>query len=86
MFWPCFDLDHKSRWMGKNIPVMGSTAAQVESYLFEQVSLTLGDAPHQVTLVGEAHDLHRLIIEADRQLSRITRHQAGRSARVYETD
>ncbi len=38
----------------------------------ETVSVRLGDGADGITLVGSRFDVHRVIIEADRQLGRLT--------------
>lgn len=37
----------------------------------EMVTVQLGDGPDGVTLVGPRYDIHRLILEADKQLARL---------------
>ena len=42
------------------------------------VRVKLGSEPYDITLVGDARELHSVIIEADRQLSRLVTRLPGR--------
>lgn len=54
-------------WLG------GDTGVAMDVNEHDVVRLSLGSAPYGVVLVADRYELHRLIIEVDRQLSRWSR-------------
>ena len=55
-----------------------NTTVTVEADDEDPIRVKLGTEPYGVTLVGDLSDIHRIIIEADRQVSRLVGGRARR--------
>ncbi len=47
------------------------TAVTDHTQKTDVVSLTLGEGPDAITFIGSRYEVHRMILEADRQLGRL---------------
>ena len=65
--------------MSQNIVILDAdTTVAVEANGDDPIRVKLGAEPYGVTLVGDLSDMHRIIIEADRQVSRLVGGRARR--------
>ncbi len=64
--------------MGEIVIVDADSNVTVEAADDQTVRVKLGPEPYGVTLVGHLPEIHKVIIEADRQLSHLTRRSPDR--------
>ncbi len=59
------ELERTLQLDGRHLQVTVQTAAD------DTVTILLGDEPSEIALVGTRYDVHRVVIEIDRQLGRL---------------
>lgn len=51
------------------VPVVNGTPVRTETYLFEQLVVTVGEGEARTKFVGDADALHRMAAEIQRQVA-----------------
>ena len=65
--------------MSQNIVILDANfTVEVEAKGEDPIRVKLGTEPYGVTLVGDLTEMHHIIIEVDRQISRLVGNRSGR--------
>ena len=65
--------------MSQNIVILdANSTVEVEANGDDPIRIKFGTEPYGVTLVGNLTEMHHIIIEADRQISRLVGNRSGR--------